>query len=220
MLASLAARAAAMAGELPLSAQQQAALQEARASAGAAYTAHVQAHAATQAARQAKDRAQREAARVARAIARQLQADPAVSDAQRQGLGLPVHDRTRTRVAAPRTAPLAVVDASQRLQHHLVIRDAAHGGRRGKPAGALGCEVWMALAPPGAMAGEADAAPDGVDPAAAAGRAFLGISTNGRFTQTFERRHAGWTASYRLRWFSRRGQKEPWGEGVDATVAG
>lgn len=149
-------------------------------------------------------------------------------------------------------SPWIRVEHSERFAHRLVIRDPTHGNRRAKPAGALGCEVWMALAPPPGLVaagpgkgfpaeGRSGAAGDGssgsgAHSAAAAGSehsaggdaggsamgsmALLGITTSGLFEQVFKPEQIGWTAIYRARWFTRRGDKSPWSEAAEATVAG
>lgn len=231
-LRNFAAQAAALAGSLPLSAQQQAAIQEVKTVASEAYTAHLEAHAVAKTARQRKDQTQADATQVIRGIARLLQAEPSLTDEHRKALRLPVRDRVRTRQTAPPTAPLVMIDASQRLEHRLVICDPVRGNRRSKPPGAMGCEVWMDLAPPQTAEGEPGRGGEGEkQQGQAVGTSpeqqpmngetvLLGITTNSRFEHRFDAPHASWTARYRLRWFSRRGDKGPWSEPVAATIAG
>lgn len=212
-LANFVAQLEAQAGALPALAADLPALQAVRDAVDARMVAHREARAAAQAAQAAKDLAVRQAVRRARAAARRLQADPAATDSLRRSFGLTVPDRTRTPVAAPQSPPHVMFQAAERFRHTLRLLDGTGGlVRRGKPRGALGCEVWLRIEPP--------AGTGATGPAAAGEFSLLGITTNGRFEQVFKDPVGGWTAHYRARWFSRRGEKGPWSETISATIPG
>jgi hypothetical protein len=84
-----------------------------------------------------------EAEQAIRSLARRIQATPAVTDEQRQRLGITVRSTTRTPVSAPTTRPVATIDTTQRLQHTLAFVDELTPTSRAKPDGASGCEIWV-----------------------------------------------------------------------------
>jgi hypothetical protein len=70
------------------------------------------------------------------------------TDADRANMGITVRDGSLTPAAPPTTRPRVRVDASQRLLHTLRLSDESTPTRRRKPRGALGPEVWVAIAAP------------------------------------------------------------------------
>lgn len=151
----------------------------------------------------------------ARRLAAFIQTFPATTDADRAAIGIRVPEAARSAVPPPTTAPLARVESGQRLTHTLRFSDASTPTRRGKPRGAAGAEVWLALA-------DADAPPPPLttDPRdGAAGYRFLALSSRGNLKSDFTSADTGKTAYYALRWVSTRGEKGPWSEVTSATVA-
>lgn len=166
----------------------------------------VAAQAEAAAKRQAKDEMRSGAEEAVRGIVRRIQAAPGVTDAQRQALGIMVRDSTPTAAGAPTTRPVVSVEAGQRLRHMIHF---AETGKKGKPAGVMGCEVWMKITAAGA------AAP--VDPSELS---FLALDTRTPYIAEYDGADAGKTAHYMLRWVNTRGDKGPWSETISATIAG
>ena len=114
-----------------------------------AYAAHGAARAAAKAARVEKVERRGDYERVIRELGRRIQAGESVTDEQRAALGLTVRDTQPTPVGAPKTRPLVVVEAGERLRHTLRYADESTPTRRARPRGVMGVEVWVKVAPAG-----------------------------------------------------------------------
>ena len=171
-------------------------------------TAHITARQAAQSARQAKDSSRNEFKSAIRHLVRQLQVSDAVDDPEREALGITVADTIRTaNIAEITTRPIGQVDTSQRLRHKIRFVDEATPTRRAKPAGIMGCEIWVKVLPAG------DAAPVGAD-----GLSFVFMDTASPHTVEYGGGDGGKMAHYMLRWVKRGGQKGPWSETISATI--
>jgi len=172
-------------------------------------TANVTAQQAAQSARQAKDDS-RDVLEVAiRQLVQRLQASSSVNDAERAALGITVADTIKTMaVGGITTRPIGVVDTSQRLRHEIRFSDEATPTRRAKPAGVMGCEIWVKVSTAG------EAAPSG-----AGGLSFLSLDTASPYIAEYDGANGGKTAHYMLRWVRSGGEKGPWSETVSATIA-
>jgi hypothetical protein len=73
-----------------------------------------------------------------------LSYNPAVSDADKENMGVPLHDGTRTPIPAPTTIPELELDSSVIRQIIAYFRDAG-SDRRGKPAHVHGVELRWGL---------------------------------------------------------------------------
>ena len=105
---------------------------------------NVTAQQAAQSARQAKDASRDTLESAIRQLVRQLQASGDVDDAERAALGITIPDRVRTTAADDvTTRPVGMVDTSQRLRHEIRFSDEATPTSRAKPAGVMGCEIWV-----------------------------------------------------------------------------
>ena len=140
----------------------------------------------------------------ARALSAQMQVNPSITDAQRNGLGLPVRSTTRTAVGVPTTRPVAEVDTSQRLQHTISFRNEG-ATSKAKPEGVRACEIWCVIGPA---------------PASVADARYLATDTATPYLATFDAADAGKSVHYFLRWVNTRNQPGPWSETVTATIAG
>jgi hypothetical protein len=174
----------------------------------AAYEAHVAAQAAARGATHAKDEARSKLEACVRPLAAMLQTDPAMTNAQREMLGVTVRRPGGGRSPAPATAPLVFVNAGERLTHTLRVTDEGTPTRTRRPKGTIGAEVRLQLLAPG------ETFPD--DPLK---MHYVTIATDGSATTTFTSEHAGKTAAYVLRWIGAKGVPGPWGPAVLATVA-
>ena len=171
-------------------------------------TANVTAQQAAQAARQAKDDARDAFEQAVRALVRQLQVSPDVDDTERAAMGITVRDKIRTVATGGITTRLiGVVDTSQRLWHEIRFSDEATPTRRAKPAGVMGCEIWVKVTAPGEPA-----------PASADELSFVTLDTATPYTTQYDGKDGGKTAHYMLRWTKANGDKGPWSETVSATI--
>ena len=79
--------------------------------------------AAAKAATYEKDKARREYESYVRKLSQKIQYDPSVSEGQKLNAGLPVHSKTSTPVARPRTAPIATIDSFNIREHVIRFSD-------------------------------------------------------------------------------------------------
>lgn len=171
-----------------------------------AYTAHVAAQAAAVSAREAKDAARKTLELALRSLTARLQASPTVTDARRASLKIPVRAKGKTPAGVPTTRPTASVDTSKRLQHVINFTDESGAGKRAKPPGVIGVEIWTKI-------GDAP-------PADATECTFLALDTATPYLVQFSGAQAGKKAFYLLRWVNTRGDQGPWSETFSATIVG
>ena len=114
------------------------------------FTANIAAQNAAQSAAAAKDTACTNLEAALRVLVRKIQASAAVTNAQRQSLGISLRGAARTPASAPTSSPVLAVDTSQRLRHTVAFVDSATPTSKAKPDGVLGCELWVKIggAPP------------------------------------------------------------------------
>jgi hypothetical protein len=169
-----------------------------------AYAALVAAQAQAQSARQTKDDARAAQETLVRPLVAQLQTSPIVTDAQRQALAITVRSTSRTASPTPTSRPVATVDTSQRLRHIIAFIDELTPTSRAKPAGMVGCEIWIKIggAPP-------------VDPSELT---YLATDTRSPYVAEFDGADAGKTAYYMLRWVNTRGERGPWSQTISGTI--
>ena len=171
-------------------------------------SANVTAQQAAQSARQAKDDSRDSLESLIRTLVKQLQVSGDVDDTERAALGITVPDRIRTTAAGDiTTRPIGVVDTSQRLRHEIRFSDEATPTRRAKPAGIMGCEIWVKVTGPGEPA-----------PSSADELSFVTLDTASPYIVEYDGADGGKTAHYMLRWVKSSGDKGPWSETVSATI--
>ncbi len=170
------------------------------------YAAHITAQATAQSATQAKNASRRAFERTLRRLAQRLQISSAVDDTERAALGITVPDREPTSVPVPTTRPILKADTSQRLQITLTFTDEASPRRTSKPAGVMGCEIWVKIG--------------GDPPADLSECQFLALDTNSPYTAVFTGKDANKTAHFIGRWVNSRGEAGPLSETVSATITG
>lgn len=168
------------------------------------FTAHIAAVNAAKAAKQTKDEARAAYVAVIRPLVRRLQASPQVSDAERAALGITVRDNQPSPIGPPTTSPIVSVECGNRLQHTLRFVDSATPTRRAKPAGVLGVEIWNHV---------------GTTPPTENDLRFVAVDTNAPYVLTYPSAEGGKTAYYWLRWVSPTGERGPWSEQAQATIA-
>ncbi len=168
------------------------------------FTAHIAAKAAAVAAREAKTDARTALTGTIRPLVRRLQASSVVSDAEKASLGITVA-QSGSPIGPPTTAPLTSIMCGARLQHSVHFVDEMTPTRRAKPAGVLGVEVWnhVGLTPP-------------TDESQLR---FVGVDTAAPFVVNYDAIDGGKTAYYWLRWVNPTGERGPWGDQAQATIA-
>jgi hypothetical protein len=123
--------------------------------------------------------------------------NPAVTDADKEKMGLPLHDSTRTPEPAPTTIPELELDSSIIRQIGVNFKDAG-SEKRGKPAHVHGVELrWDLL----------DEAPLSVEDLK--NSAF---DTASPYTLIFDEAERGKALYICPRWENNKGEKGPWGE--------
>ena len=170
-------------------------------------SANVTAQQAAQSARQAKDDSRDALESLIRTLVSRLQVSSDIDDTERAAMGITVRDKIRTAAGDITTRPIGVVDTSQRLRHEIRFSDEATPTKRAKPAGVMGCEIWVKVLPAG------EAAPSGAD-----GLSFLSLDTASPYIAEYDGANGGKTAHYMLRWVKSSGDKGPWSETVSATI--
>ncbi len=169
-----------------------------------AFPAHVAAVNAAKAAKQTKDEARAAYVAAIRPLVRRLQASTLVSNAERESLGITVA-QTPTPIGPPTTAPIVSIECGNRLQQTLRFVDSATPTRKAKPAGVLGVEIWnkVGTTPP---AGEADLR-------------FVAVDTSAPYVMQFDSADGGKTNYVWMRWVSPTGERGPWSEQAQASIA-
>jgi len=171
-------------------------------------TDHITARQAAQSARQAKDSSRNEFKSAIRRLVRQLQASDNVDDPEREAMGITVADTIRTaNTAEITTRPIGQVDTNQRLRHKIRFVDESTPTRRAKPAGIMGCEIWVKVA------GQGEAPPADPDELS-----FVAMDTASPYIVEYDGADGGKTAHYMLRWVKTGGEKGPWSETISATI--
>lgn len=202
------AYAAAHTQQLGITAQQASGVSQAVANFKAKMAAHFNIQQAVKSAKHAKDDSRVEAESAIRLLVRQLQASGNVDDSQRRSLGITVPDRIRTAASAQLSnRPLGIVETAGRLAHRIRFFDEATPTSRARPAGVLGCEIWVKVL------GSGEPAP--LDPR---DMGFAALDTASPHMVEYEGSQGGKTAHYMLRWVKGNGTKGPWSETVSATI--
>ena len=170
-----------------------------------AYAAHTTAQADAKAATGIKDTDRDALITMIRGFTGQIQANPAVSDDQKAGLGVTVPDTIPTPVGVPTTRPVLEVDTSQRLQITVAFRD-EFATSTAKPEGVRGCEIWTKV--------------DGPAPLDIDETAYQATDTRTPHLLTFDGADGGKTVHIIGRWVNTKGEPGPISETVSATVPG
>lgn len=134
-----------------------------------------------------------------------VQANPNVTDAQKELLGITVRKTTRTPAPIPSTTPsMQRIDTSTRGILRLFIVDASTPESRAKPPGVQGCEIREQIG--------------GTEPVDPNTMPLLVIETRPRYRADFAPTEVGKTVYFALRWINTRGEHGPWSEVYSAVV--
>lgn len=169
----------------------------------AALQAHVSAQAAARNATQTKDGERETLEQLLRSYLRIIKAVPGITDAQIAALGIPASSSTEPVQTA--TRPIATIDTSERLRHTIDFRDEALPNTKRRPAGAIGCEIFIKIG--------------GAPPVDDKECDFLTLDTGTPYVTEFNGADAGKTAHYMLRWRLKDGVS-PWSITISATITG
>jgi hypothetical protein len=129
--------------------------------------------------------------------------NPAVTNADRDAMGLPIHKTSRTPAPVPVTVPEAEVVLPSPAVVEIHFRD-AESEHKAKPTGVHGAEIaWAILDTP---------------PADWKQLTRSSFDTHTPLRLTFEGADRGKTLYYALRWENTRGEKGPWSEIQSAII--
>jgi hypothetical protein len=172
---------------------------------GYAWTAHLNAQNAAQGATITKDSTREDAEELIREIANAVQANPDVTDTQKELLGITVRKTARNPAAVPTTVPIIQkIDTSSRGILRLHFVDFATPDSKAKPAGVRGCEIRAQIG------GTAPVNPDNM--------AFLATESRTPYRADFEPEDIGKTAYFACRWVNTRNQTGPWSQIYSAVI--
>ena len=156
-----------------------------------------------------KDNARAALVAILRSYAMLIKENDAVPDDAKAYLGLGRTDTIRSSVAAPTTFPIVQVLAATPRQHELRFVDSGDTLKKGKPAGAIGLQLFCQVSEPGV--------PAPADPLS--GR-FQSLVTRPTFRMTFTAAEVDKRAHYYARWYTFTGLTGPWSQVASMTVAG
>lgn len=162
------------------------------------------AQAAAKAAIEKKDSDRASFENIIRELTAQIQANPNVTNEQRASLGITVRKETKTPAPIPKTRPVAKIDANERLQQTIHFTDEATPTSKAKPAGVMGCELWVKIG--------------GAPPLDASETSFVATDTKSPYVAHFNGSDGGKLAHWMLRWVNTRGEAGPWSETVSVTI--
>jgi hypothetical protein len=191
--------ATANATPLGLSTAQITALTAAKVAWGYAYTAHLNAQIAAVGATTDKNTKLDDLKELIRQAAATVQANPAVTDAQKELLGVTVRKTTRTPADVPTTIPIIQrIDTSTRAILRLNFVDSATPDSKAKPAGVRACELRQQVG--------------GTAPTDPQNMAFLAMESRSPYRADFDADDIGKTAYFAARWVNTRNQPGPWSQ--------
>jgi hypothetical protein len=130
--------------------------------------------------------------------------NPALTDKDREDMGLPIHKTTRTPAPVAATYPNFDIDSSVIRCLSVHFYDQGSKRSKAKPPGQHGAEIkWAILDTP---------------PATIAELSQSEFDTHTPFTLSFEENQRGKTVYFCLCWENTRGEKGPWSEIVSAII--
>jgi hypothetical protein len=130
--------------------------------------------------------------------------NPALTDADRENFGLPVHDTKPTPAPPVNSRPEVEVGFAEIQKHTLTVRDTGRK-KAGKPAHAAGFEIWRKVG--------------GDAPATDADWQLVAQAPRSPHDLNYNEAESGLRVYYRVRWVNTRGVPGPWSETVSAIIA-
>ncbi|MEZ6126412.1 MAG: hypothetical protein R3C49_25090 [Planctomycetaceae bacterium] len=93
---------------------------------------------------------------------------------------------------------------TDQLEHTVSVTNSGTSTRRAKPAGVVGCEVYLCIAP--------------TAPQNPSDYQFIGVWTRSTERMNFKADDSGKTVHYLFRWMNTKGQTGPWSNITSATI--
>ncbi len=171
-----------------------------------AYNNHIAAQSAAESARQDKDDSRKQYKSLLRQLVNQLQVNPQMTDAMRQGLGITVSKSTASSLGEPTTRPIPRVELKGRYQLEIHFVDETTPTRKAKPSGVMGSEIWLKIGDP--------------PPTDPQELTFVALDTATPYVMEFKGEDVGKTAYFMLRWVNRKGESGPWSQTVSMMIPG
>jgi hypothetical protein len=153
----------------------------------------------------AMDAARTSALAVCSAYAFQIQANPNVLDADKLAIGVAPRNFTRTPLLVPGTAPLLNIQFATAGAHTLTFADSLTPAVKGKPAGAVGIQIFTKI--------------DTVIAPTPASALYNTTASKNPVALAFDPADSGKIATHFGRWVGKRGDVGPWSTGVSMTIA-
>jgi hypothetical protein len=141
--------------------------------------------------------------RLRETIAEYLTHNHLLTDADRDNMGLPIHDTKLTMTPLPTDMPVGEVGTGTRQQHYIRVKSGTLTGE-GKPPKVHGVEVWRKVG--------------GEPPADDSEYTFVCMSTRTAIVIDYPLTDTGKTVHYRFRWVNSRNQPGPWSEGTVSAI--
>lgn len=141
-----------------------------------------------------------------RSLGRRIQANPAVTDAQKVALGLPVHAASPSPTPVPVTRPSVSLIGVAQLDVAVRTVDETTPMSRSKPAGSIGLQYFSWVG-------------DGTPPENLELWRFEGIATKSDHVINFNLADAGKKITIVARWFNRKGQAGPKSVAITTVLA-
>lgn len=171
----------------------------------AARTAHIAAQIDARNKRTAKDVALANYKKEIRRCTNQLQANPALTNAQRATLGVTIPDTVPTPIAAPTDTPILTIDFSNRGEHIVNFQNSAGGSSKGKPEGVHGCAVYRKIS--------------ATQPTGISTMEYVGTYTRSGGRLVYEESQYGQQVFYVGFWETAKGLRGPQGDFTNATIS-
>jgi hypothetical protein len=152
-----------------------------------------------------KDIAKGQLVAALRSLSARIQANPGVTAAQRNDIGLPIRDRIPTPVPAPATKPVLELAGEDVCRHLVRIRDEANPSSRAKPEGSVGAQVFVFVG---------DNPPLDLEK-----WSLKGVATKGSFMIDYAEGDIGKKAHVAARWTNRTGEAGPRSDAVSRMIA-
>jgi hypothetical protein len=158
----------------------------------------------TKGAVQAKNDARKVAEKAARGlISEYLTYSKVLTNADRDNMGLPIHDTTHTPAPIPDDMPTVEINTSKHQKHKLHVKTGTLTGRS-KPPKVHGVEVWRKMG--------------GDPPKSEAEWVYLNFTGRTTLTVDYPLDLVGTVVHYRFRWVNTRNQPGPWSETFSAII--
>ncbi|WP_446421963.1 hypothetical protein [Coleofasciculus sp.] len=171
-----------------------------------AYNHHIAAQSAAESARQDKDDSGKQYKSLLRQLVNQLQVNPQMTDAMRQGLGITVSKSTSSSLGEPTTRPIPRIESKGRYQLEIHFVDETTPTRKAKPSGIMGSEIWVKIGDP--------------PPTDPKELTFVALDTATPYVMEFKGEDVGKIAYFMLRWVNRKGESGPWSQTVSMMIPG